>query len=119
MHELSGVAASYLQAQPSLPPQRAASCPATATRRAVSCLATARMCPRVVAREFRISWHLGLPGWETACSCCVSMRKHCAGGRSIPAILKDAWKGKVEPTQAEELAQLVEDYGIKVMPSSQ
>jgi hypothetical protein len=43
---------------------------------------------------------------------CAPIR--CVGGRSIPAILRDAWKGKVEPTQAEELAQLVEEHNIKV-----
>lgn len=52
-------------------------------------------------------------GWEKGLVRFTSARM--SGGRSIPAILKDAWKGKVEPTQAEELAQLVEDYGIKVL----
>lgn len=36
------------------------------------------------------------------------------GGRSISKILKDAWKGEVKPTQAEDLAELVAKHGIKV-----
>lgn len=52
-------------------------------------------------------------GWEKGLVRFTSARM--TGGRSIPAILKDAWKGKVKPTQAEELAQLVEDHNIKVL----
>lgn len=52
-------------------------------------------------------------GWEKGLVRFTAAR--LAGGRSIPAILRDAWKGKVEPTQAEELAQLVEEHNIKVL----
>ena len=39
--------------------------------------------------------------------------KGLAGNRSIVCIIKDAWKGQVKPTQAEELAELVAKNDIK------
>ena len=41
------------------------------------------------------------------------------GSRSITHIIKDAWKGQVKPTQAEELAELVAKRNIKVSSQSQ
>lgn len=37
-----------------------------------------------------------------------------AGGRSFADIFKDAWRGEVKPTQAEDLAELVAKHDMKV-----
>ena len=37
-----------------------------------------------------------------------------AGGRSIVDVLKEAWKGEVQPTQAEMLADVIAQHNIKV-----
>eukprot|EP00884_Botryococcus_braunii_P016848 jgi/Botrbrau1/3847/Bobra.0183s0072.1 len=52
-------------------------------------------------------------GWELGLVRFLMAR--VSGGRSLGQILRDAYNGKVQPLQAEQLASVVARYGIKVL----